>query len=135
MMGRVAIMLTLLLPAMVDAGRLQPTVRVTDGWVQTEPGNEAKAFITVTNGTMYDVYLVGASSEAATTVELKQMADGKPVPAKDVAIPSFDRLQMSPKNIFVSLVGLKRTLKTGESVTIVLTTDAGEQLSAAATVK
>jgi copper(I)-binding protein len=135
MMGRVAIMLTLLLPAMVDAGRLQPTVRVTDGWVQTEPGNEAKAFITVTNGTMYDVYLVGASSDAATTVELKQMADGKPVPAKDVAIPSFDRLQMSPKNIFVSLVGLKRTLKTGESVTIVLTTDAGEQLSAAATVK
>jgi copper(I)-binding protein len=134
-MGRVAIMLTLLLPAMVDAGRLQPTVRVTDGWVQTEPGNEAKAFITVTNGTMYDVYLVGASSDAATTVELKQMADGKPVPAKDVAIPSFDRLQMSPKNIFVSLVGLKRTLKTGESVTIVLTTDAGEQLSAAATVK
>jgi copper(I)-binding protein len=108
---------------------------VTDGWVQTEPGNEAKAFITVTNGTMYDVYLVGASSDAATTVELKQMADGKPVPAKDVAIPSFDRLQMSPKNIFVSLVGLKRTLKTGESVTIVLTTDAGEQLSAAATVK
>lgn len=128
-------MLTLLLPAIADAGRLQPTVRVTDGWVQAGLGNEARAYVTVANGTMYDVYLVGASSDAATTVELKQVAEGKAAPAKDVAIPSFDRLQMSPETIFVSLAGLKRTLKTGESVTIVLTTDAGEQLSAAATVK
>lgn len=132
MIWRAAVLLTLLPAA---AGLVQPTVRVTDGWVKATAADAATAYVTVANGTMYDIYLVGASSEVATTVELKQIRDSAVTTAKDIAVPSFDRLQMSPDSTFLSLTGLKRALKAGESVTIVLITDGGEQLSAIATVK
>lgn len=117
----------------------QPTVRISTARVEPAAGATARAYLVVENGTMYEVYLVAASSEAAAKVELMRTAadksDSAPTPAAEIAVPAFDRLEMSPDSTFLQLTGLKQPLKSGESVTIVLTTDAGETLTAAATVQ
>jgi copper(I)-binding protein len=130
-----AVILALLL-ASSPAGALgiQRAVKVSDAWIQATP-TEASAFAIVENGTMYDVYLVGASSDVAASVQLVQTTGGKTTPVKEVAVASFDRLQMSPDGTFLKLLQLKRPLKTGESITITLQTDAGEQLPVTAVVK
>lgn len=113
----------------------QRTVRATEGWIEAGTSGAARAFAIVENGTMYDVYLVGAESDAAGTIELMQTTSGKTAPVKEVPIAAFERLEMSPDATFLQLSGLERPLKPGETVTIVLRTDTGERLSVAATVK
>jgi copper(I)-binding protein len=110
-------------------------VRVTAARVELGAGGSATAFLTVENGTMYEVYLVGASTEMADSVELMQYSADSTAPVKEVAIPAFDRLEMSSQSVFMKLTDLKRPLKPGENITITLRTDSGEELSAAATVK
>ena len=106
---------------------------------RVDPADDANAhaYLVVENGTMYEVYLVAASSETAAKVELMRAVADKsaPVPEAEIAIPAFDRLEMAPDGTFLKLTGLKHPLKPGESVTIVLTTDTGETLTTAATVK
>lgn len=113
----------------------QRTVRATEAWIAAGASGEARAFAIVENGTMYDVYLVGAESDAAGAIELMQTTSGKSAAVKEVPIAAFERLEMSPDATFLKLSGLKRPLKPGETVTIVLRTDTGERLSVAAAVK
>lgn len=113
----------------------QRVVRATGGWVEAGASGDARAFATIENGTMYDVYLVGAESEAAGAIELMQSASGKTAVVKEVPIAAFESLEMSPEATFLQLSGLKRALKPGETITIVLRTDTGERLSVTATVK
>jgi copper(I)-binding protein len=101
----------------------QPAVKVTAAWATASASDTASAFATVDNGTMYDIYLVGAASEAAGSVELVRMTDGKPVGVKEVAVAAFDRLEMSPDGTFVRLTNLKRAFKSGDHITITLETD------------
>ena len=113
----------------------QRTVRVTAARVELGAAGSATAYLTVENGTMYEVYLVDASSDMAKTVELMQHSADSTAPVKEVVIPAFDRLEMSSQGVFVKLTDLKRGLKPGEDITITLTTDGGEELSVAAPVK
>jgi copper(I)-binding protein len=112
----------------------QRTVRATDGWTEVAAG-EARAFAMIENGTMYDVYIVSAASEVADRVELMQASAGKTTRVKELSIAAFDRLEMSPTGTFLQLSGLKRPLKSGDSITIVLKTDGGEALTVSAPVK
>ena len=127
----------LLAPLASVLSATQPTVRISTARVEPANGADARAYLVVENGTMYEVYLVAASSEAAAKVELMRAAPDKsaPAPAAEIAVPAFDRLEMSPDGTFLQLTGLKQPLKSGDSVTIALTTDAGETLTAAAIVK
>jgi copper(I)-binding protein len=114
-------------------------VRATTGWVKAPAsgGTETTAFVTVENGTMYDVYLVGVESDAAELVELRQATKGggPPTVAKEVTVPAFDRLDMSPDGVYIHLGRLKHPLKPGEMVTFALRIDNGPVLSASVTVK
>jgi copper(I)-binding protein len=71
----------------------------------------------------------------AAGVEMIQMKDGKPTPAKEVLIAAFDRLDMSPDSTYLALKGLKKPLAAGDTVSLVLTTDGGERLAVTGTVK
>jgi copper(I)-binding protein len=113
----------------------QRTVRVSDGWITSENPTDATAGAVIENGTMYDIYIVGAETEAAGIVELVQVASGKSTTVKEVAVAAFDRLEMSTKSTFLRLTQLKQPLKSGDRVTIVLRTDAGDRLSVVAAVK
>ena len=132
----VAALLLLLFPAATVAA--QRTVRATDGWVATPAAGatEATAFATVDNGTMYEVYIVGAQSDAADVVELRQTdAAGKTSVVKEAPVPAFDRLEMSAKGVHLRLTSLKKPLKAGDRVALALLTDGGQELQLEAVVK
>jgi copper(I)-binding protein len=114
----------------------QRTVRISTAHVTTDASTgSASAFLTVENGTMYEVYIVGASSDDAATVDLMQTTAGKVEAVAEVLVPAFDRLEMSPTGVFLRLTEVKRLLHAGDKVTIALKTDTGEHLSIAAVVR
>ena len=116
----------------------QPTVRASEAWIQAPAagGTETTAFVAIDNGTMYDVFIVGAQTEAAT-IEIRDTPNGAaaPVTVKEVPVPAFGRLEMSQKAVHLRLTALKTPLVPGEVVKLVIQTDGGERLTVAATVK
>jgi periplasmic copper chaperone A len=118
--------------------RTQPTIRVSQAWIEAPGGStEATAFVTIDNGTMYDVYIVGAETEAAAVIELHDTPQGASAPAavKEVSVPAYGRLEMSRESVHLRLASIARPLKAGDDVTLVLYTDGGERLAVTATVK
>lgn len=117
----------------------QPTVRASGAWIQAPaPGtSDASAFVVVDNGTMYDIYIVGASTDVAATLELRDTPKGAaaPVAVKEVPVAAYGRLEMSPQAVHLHLGALERPLAAGDIVTLVIYTDIGEQLTVSATVK
>ncbi len=117
----------------------QPTVRASGAWIQAPaPGaTDARAFVVVDNGTMYDIYIVGAETDVAGTVELRHTPKSSVTPAaiKEVPVAAYGRLEMSPYAVHLHLGALKRPLAAGDVVTLVIYTDIGEQLTVSASVK
>jgi copper(I)-binding protein len=116
----------------------QPTVRAAEAWIKApEPGSaEATAFVTIDNGTMYDVFVVGVQTDVAA-IEIRDSPKGAAasVAVHEVPVPAFGRLEMSPQAVHLRLKELKKPLVAGQIVQLVVHTDGGEQLSIAATVK
>jgi copper(I)-binding protein len=116
----------------------QPTVRASEAWIKAPAtgSTETTAFVAIDNGTMYDVFIVGAQTEAAT-IEIRDTPNGAAaaVTVKEVPVPAFGRLEMSPKAVHLHLTALKTPLVPGEVVKLVIQTDGGERLTVAATVK
>ena len=119
-------------------GAAQRTVRATTAWVAVPEagGRETMAFAVVDNGTMYDVYVVSAESDVAGNVELRQGKKAGPSEAlSEAPVPAFGQLEMSPVGVHVLLKDLKRPLKPGDVVALVLTLDSGDRLTVSAPVK
>ncbi|HUE85682.1 MAG TPA: copper chaperone PCu(A)C [Vicinamibacterales bacterium] len=118
---------------------VQPTVRASEAWLTAPaPGvTETVAFVTIDNGTMYDVYIISAETDAAATIELRDTAQGAsaPVAVKEASVPAYGRLEMSPDAVHLRLTSIGKPLRAGDEVTIVLYTDGGQRLSVAAAVK
>jgi copper(I)-binding protein len=91
----------------------------------------ASVYLTISNPTMYDVYVMSATSDAAGKVEL--LSGDKPVESMTVA--AYGSLTLKAGEMFLRLSDLKRALKAGEKVTMTLVTDGGVQIVATATVK
>jgi copper(I)-binding protein len=104
----------------------QPAIAASDGWV-----SGSAAYLTVSNPTMYDIYLVSATSDVAGKVELR---DGEKV-VKDLTVPSFGSLELKAGGPHLMLLDLRRPLKTGEIIEVTLTTDAGIEVKIPAAVK
>jgi copper(I)-binding protein len=134
---RASLVLGLVLTASMPSSAVdaQRTVRVSSGWITATASSDAVAGAVIENGTMYDLYLVAAESDVAATVELMQSAKGKVTVAKEVMVAAFDRLEMSETGTFLKLTGLKRPVKTGETIAVVLQTDGGERLTLDVTAK
>ena len=118
----------------------QKAVTASSAWIKA-PGSAdgtATAFLVVDNPTMYDVYLVSAATEVAEEVQFREpgakgSADTQPV--KEVTIPAYGKVELTPSGVHLTLGKLKRELKVGETITITLTTDSGGVLQVPAVVK
>lgn len=108
----------------------QTTPTASDATV-VPSGATANVYLVVNNPTMYDVYVMSATSDAAGKVEL--YSGEKPV--DNLTVAAYESLELKAGGMFLRLSDLKRELKAGESVTVTLTTDGGVAIAAIATVK
>jgi copper(I)-binding protein len=114
----------------------QRDVVATEAWVKASAAGTTTttAFALIENPTAYTVYLRSASSDAAERVEFHDATSNDAV-VKDVQVASYDSLAMDPKGVYMRLVGLKRPLKEGDTVSLVLVTEAGLSLPVSAAVR
>lgn len=119
--------LALLLLSLVS---LQKDPAVADAWAEVKGGTVA-IYATVNNPTMYDAYLVSATSERAGKVEF---VDGEK-PAASVTVPAYGAAELKPGALFIKLSELKGDLKAGDTVAVTLVTDGGIAIPLAAVVK
>jgi copper(I)-binding protein len=123
----------------IPVGAAQKAPSASEGWVKLSPADSATAtaFAVVDNPTMYDVYLVSASSDVAAGVlfnDASPAAAKQPTP-KEVTAPAYGKVELKPDGVHLVLKGLKRALKAGETVSITLVTDGGVSIPVAAIVK
>lgn len=110
----------------------QPAVTASDAWIpESTAGNTAAAYLSISNPTMYDIYVVSATSDAAGKVELR---DGDKT-VKDITVPSYGSSELKAGGPHLMLMDVKRALKAGDNVTLTLMTDVGITVVTTAVVK
>ncbi|MDO8679319.1 MAG: copper chaperone PCu(A)C [Acidobacteriota bacterium] len=122
-------LVALLLNLIVHA---QPAITASDAWIaESGADGTAAAYLSISNPTMYDIYVVKATSEAAGKIELR---DGDKS-AKDITVPSYGSLELTAAGPHLMLMDVKQALKAGENVTLTLMTDGGVTIVTTAVVK
>jgi copper(I)-binding protein len=108
-------------------------VKASNGWVKLPASGEAEAmaFVTVENAGMYEVNITSATADAAGKVELRD--GGQAVTF--INVPAYGRVDMSATGAHLMLIGLKRTLKVGDTVTLTIATDMDITLNVTAAVR
>jgi periplasmic copper chaperone A len=108
-------------------------VKASNAWVQlpASGATAAMAFVTVENAGMYEVNLTSATADAAGKMELRE--GGQAVTF--INIPAYGRVDMSASGVHLMLIGLKRTLKAGDTVMLTLATDMDVTLKVTASVR
>ncbi len=100
-------------------------IKVTDAWVKAADSGMTAAFGVLANPGKDAVTLAGATSPAAASVELHEMAmvDGESVMrpiAGGLEIPAGANVTLAPGGNHLMLIGLKEALKAGDEVAITL---------------
>lgn len=110
-----------------DVGTMLP-VSVTDAWarpaMQMSGMSTAAVYLTLHNSGAEDDRLVGASTDAAETVELHQssMEGGvmRMEPVDGIDVPAGETVRLEPGGLHLMLIGLTRDLAAGDHLTITL---------------
>lgn len=115
-------------------------VEASGGWVKTPMAGEttATAFVDVDNPTMYDVYLMSATTDVAGKVDFRDRSQsGDPLGQvrKTITVPAYGSIAMDPKGVYLLITDLKRPLKDGDAVMLMLATDGGIMLQVSASVR
>lgn len=115
----------------------QADVSASKGWIATPAAGSttAVAGVEIQNPTMYEVYVVSASSEAAAAVELREGSGADSKAVKEVPIAAFGSLELKPGGPHLLLKDLKKPLEPGQTVELVLLTDGGVTLKVNALVR
>lgn len=87
-----------------------------------DPTN-ARVLGTISNPGMYPTYLVSATSDAAERVELHD-ASKRDALVKEVEVPAYGALVLEAKGLYLKLVNLKRPLRAGARVEVMLVNEA-----------
>ena len=101
-------------------------VVIRDGWVQEGPPSQTitAAFMVIENHTGAAISLQSASTDIAQVVELHKMElkDGmmKMHKVELIEIPAGGSVELKPGGYHLMVIGLKKTLKDGDKVTIAL---------------
>ena len=123
------ILVALLLNLIVHA---QPAITASDAWItESAADGTAAAYLSISNPTMYDIYVVEATSAAAGKIELRS----RDKPAKELTVPAYGSLELTPAGPHLMLMDLKKALKAGDYVTLTLMTDGGVTIVTSAVVK
>ena len=128
-----AVAVLLAVPGLVAA---QPAPSAPTAWIAVPAAGAttADAFVEVSNPTMYEIYVTAASTDAAASVELRAGgAQGAVVP--EFPVPAYGSTAAAADAPHLRLVGLKKPLVAGDTVTLTLTTDGGAALKVTATVR
>ena len=80
---------------------------------------DARVVGVISNPSMYSTYLVSATSDAAARVELRD-ARKKDVKVPEVEIPAYGALTLEAKGLYLTLVDLKKPLRPGARVEVIL---------------
>ncbi|MGH9387787.1 MAG: copper chaperone PCu(A)C [Vicinamibacterales bacterium] len=129
--------LTLVIALTTSVLARQATVTASDAWI-VEPASgdtTAVAYLTVNNPTMYDVYVVSASTPAAEKVELRQGSGATAKVVNVITVASYGSAELKADAEHLALVNLKRPLKAGDTIDLTLKTDGGITLNVSAVVK
>jgi copper(I)-binding protein len=114
------------LALMLVAGSAWSQVEVSDAWIRaTAPGQKiAAGYMTIRNKSAQPERLVGGSSQAAAKVETHvSIKDGDIMRMREVKsydIPAKGSFELKPNGSHLMLVDLKRPLKEGDKVPVVL---------------
>jgi copper(I)-binding protein len=109
----------------------------SDAWVaEPQPGaTSADAFAVVENPTMYEVYIVSVTTDAAGAAEIVDGPADAARAVRELAVPAYGRAELKPGAVRIRLKDLKKPLKAGDSVALTLTTDGGAVIKVTAPVK
>lgn len=112
----------------------QDGVSASKGWVKLPTVGEttAAAFAVVNNPTMYDVYLVSATTDVAEKVEFRQTPDQS---LKELTVPAYGAVAMGADGVHLLLTDLKRPLEENEHVSLTLETSDGITMTVSAVVR
>ena len=115
-------------------------VKASNGWVKLPAAGEtgAMAFVAIENPTMYGIYVVSATADAAGKVELRdggQSGDARLKPVEFISVPAYDRIDMEPGGPHLLLLDLKRPLKEGDKIGLTIATDNAGTLEVTAVVR
>ena len=115
-------------------------VAASSGWVKLPAAGEtgAMAFVAIENPTMYEIYVVSATADAAGKVELRdgaQSGDARLKPVEFISVPAYGRVDMEPGGPHLLLRDLKRPLKEGDKVGLTIATDNAGALEVTALVR
>jgi copper(I)-binding protein len=114
-------------PSAVSAWIAAPAAGATD----------AVAYVEISNPTMYDVFVVSATADAAGKVELRgaAAAGAEPATVSEFPVPAYGSTSAAAGAPHLRLLGLTRPLKAGDSVALALTINDGAVLKVAAAVR
>jgi hypothetical protein len=118
---KAVVLAALLVASLID----QKVVTASKGWIKAPAAGEttATAFVVVDNPTMYDVYLVSASTDVAGKAQFQKMVGAKAEVIESITAPAYDSVELKPDGNQILLTDLKRPLNPGDKVKITLTTD------------
>lgn len=138
-MRTVLLALTVLAATASSRAGDQPAPSIVSAWVAVPAAGATAtaAYVEVSNPTMYEIYVTGASTDAAASVELRGPAPngGEPPAVPEFAVPAYGSTTAAATAPHLRLVGLNRPLKAGDTVPLTLTTDGGVKMTVAAAVR
>jgi len=130
-------LLAVAVPAPVAAQGKEPSA--VTAWVAapTAGATSTAAYVEISNPTMYEIFVVSATADAAGKVELRgAAAAGTEAPVvTEFPVPAYGSTSAEAGAPHLRLLDLKRPLKAGDAVALVLTTDSGVQLKVSAGVR
>jgi copper(I)-binding protein len=115
----------LLLSACGSSGNASGKLEARDYWSRAAmKGNNGAAYMLLSNGTAQDQELSGVSSDIANAAEvhLSKMDNGvmQMIPQESVLLPAGADVEFKPGGLHVMFIGLKRDLKVGDEITLIL---------------
>jgi copper(I)-binding protein len=125
----------------------QNTLTAQNAWIGLLPTPTLAAYLTLSNPTDRPIRVLGVSTPVALKAEFHETrtvggtghgAHGETatmVPLREVVVPAKGKLEFKPGGKHIMLMGLKRALKVGEKVPLVLKLDGGQSLTVQAVVK
>lgn len=112
---------------------------VVSAWVSAPAAGatDAVAYVEISNPTMYDIFVVSATADAAGKVELRgAAAAGAEAPVvTEFPVPAYGSTSAEAGAPHLRLLGLTKPLKAGDSVALALTINDGAVLKVAAAVR
>ncbi|MBI5877408.1 MAG: copper chaperone PCu(A)C [Chloroflexi bacterium] len=121
-------------------GPAATSIVVDQPWARAAmAGGNGAAYMILKNIGKEDMKLLSAASDVAQAVEIHQttMVGGamQMAPVKEIPITAGGQTELKPGGYHVMMIGLKRELKVGEKISVVLTFDKGASITVSADVK